>query len=119
MGVEFMGLALAYGTRQDTMLFNIFAGTRQQVRNSQTNTKGLTNQAITHSMIKADDALKNKQYKEAHKFYKYALRLAEMQFGDEDSIVNNLHLLLQGIDEFLNQGHKKQDMVAEAGLKKV
>lgn len=73
----------------------VFANTQQSVRTgTKTSTRNLINQAITHSMIKADDALKNEQYKDAHKFYKYALRLSEMQFGDQDSIVKNLRLLL-------------------------
>ncbi len=107
---------LAYGVRQDNML-KIFAGTNQKMRANQT--KDMLNQAITHSMIKADDALRKEQYKEAHKFYKYALRLSEMQFGDQDSIVKNLRLLLKGIDEFLSRGQKKPQMVAEAGWRRL
>ncbi len=112
-----MSLVLAYGAQQNNML-KIFADTRQGMKKPE-NTKGLINQAITHSMIKADDALKKEQYKDALKFYKYALRLAEMQFGQEDSIVKNLRLLLSGIDEFLNQGQKKPQLVAEAGWKRL
>jgi hypothetical protein len=100
-------------------MLNIFAGTHHKVRTGQSNTKNLINQAITHSMIKADDALKKEQYKDAHKFYKYALRLSEMQFGDQDSIVKNLRLLLKGIDEFLSQGAKKPQMAAEVGWRRI
>lgn len=74
---------------------------------------GSINQMITHSMIKADKALKNRQYRDAHKFYRYALRLSELQFGSEDSIVESLRLLLRGIDEFLSQGAKKPQLAAE------
>lgn len=97
---------------------NIFTGTHNKVRTAQSNTRNLINQAITHSMIKADDALKSERYKDAHKFYKYALRLSEMQFGEQDTVVTNLRLLLRGIDEFLGQGTKKPQM-AEAGWRRV
>jgi hypothetical protein len=98
----------------------VFANTHQSaVRTGQTSTRNMINQAITHSMIKADDALKNEQYKDAHKFYKYALRLSEMQFGDQDSIVKNLRLLLGGIDEFLSQKTKKPQMAAEVGWQRI
>lgn len=112
-----MGMVLMNGARREGM-FNIFAGTSQKLRSNQ-QPKGLINQAITHSMIKADDALKKEQYKDAHKFYKYALRLSEMQFGDQDSIVKNLRLLLKGIEEFIGQGTKKPQMVADAGWRKL
>jgi len=108
---------LVYGARRESML-NIFAGTSHKVGSNQ-QPKGLINQAITHSMIKADDALMKEQYKDAHKFYKYALRLSEMQFGEQDSIVKNLRLLLKGIEEFLGQGPRKPQMVAEAGWRKL
>jgi hypothetical protein len=113
-----MGLKLAIKIGQRNM-GHIFAGTHQNVRTSQASTKNLINQAITHSMIKADDALKKEQYNDAHKFYKYALRLSEMQFGDQDSIVKNLRLLLRGIDEFLSQGAKKSQMTAELGWRRI
>jgi hypothetical protein len=98
----------------------VFASTSQSIRRTgQTSTRNLINQAITHSMIKADDALKNEQYKDAHKFYKYALRLSEMQFGHQDSIVKNLRLLLKGMDDFLNQKTIKPHMATEVGWQRI
>ena len=59
------------------------------------------NQAITRSMIQANDALNRNQIKDAHKFYRYALRLSEMHFGEQDSVVYNLRNLLKALDEWL------------------
>ena len=95
-------------------MFKIFATTRQGIKNGR-DSKDLINQAITHSMLKGDDALKTEHYQDASKFYKYALRLAEMQFGKEDSIAKNLNLLLTRIEERLNQGVKRAKGVAQTG----
>ena len=66
--------------------------TQQQIKVSSPN--NTINQAITRSMIQADDALNNARFSDAHKFYRYALQLSEMQFGEHDSVVNNLRSLL-------------------------
>lgn len=66
------------------------------------------NQAITRSMIQADAALNNAQFSDAHKFYRYALQLSEMHFGEHDSVVSNLRSLLKQLDELLNRGKKSQ-----------
>ena len=109
-----MANVLSHKIGQGNMV-NIFPGTHQNIRSSQTNTRNLINQAITHSMIKADDALKKEQYKDAHKFYKYALRLSEMQFGDQDTIVRNLRVLIKEIDKFLNPSARTPQMATEVG----
>ncbi len=75
--------------------------------------KNLINQAITHSMIKADDALNRAHFSDAHKFYKYALQLSEMQFGKQDSVVNNLRSLLDALDDLLGHGSKAARPVCE------
>ncbi len=98
---------------------HVLAGSHHNVRSAQMSTKSLINQAITHSMIKADDALKKEHYKDAHKFYRYALRLSEMQFGDQDSVVRNLRLLIKGIDDFLSQKPKIPQMAAEVGWQRI
>ena len=64
------------------------------------------NQAITRSMIQADNALNNAQFSDAHKFYRYALQLSEMHFGEHDSVVNNLKSLLKALDELLSHRQK-------------
>ncbi len=92
----------------------VLVGPHQNASTGQMSTKHLINQAITHSIIKADTALKNEHYIDAHKFYKYALRLCEMQFGQQDSMVKNLSLLIKGIDDFLKQGAQKSIMVSES-----
>jgi len=57
-------------------------------------------------MIQADAALNNAQFADAHKFYRYALQLAELHFGEHDSVVSNLKSLLKQLDELLRRGNK-------------
>lgn len=82
-------------------MLNALSLNRSSTLLSHSSEKTLINQAITHSMIKADDALNKAHFKDAHKFYKYALQLSEMQFGKQDSVVNNLRSLLQALDDLL------------------
>jgi hypothetical protein len=57
-------------------------------------------------MIQADAALNNAQFADAQKFYKYALQLSEMHFGEHDSVVGNLKLLLTQLEDLLRRGKK-------------
>lgn len=88
-------------------MLKLFTNNRTQDHINVCTADNVINQAITRSMIQADEALNNARFADAHKFYRYALQLSEMHFGEHDSVVNNLKSLLKALDELLSHKQKK------------
>src|ERR1700733_362429 len=88
-------------------MLKLFTNNRTQDRLKACAPNSAINQAITRSMIQADDALNSARFSDAHKFYRYALQLSELHFGEQDSVVNNLKSLLGQLDDLLARGSKR------------
>jgi hypothetical protein len=88
-------------------MLKLFNNNQTQDRIQANAPSNVINQAITHSMIQGDDALNNSRFADAHRFYRYALQLSEMHFGESDSVVDNLRSLLKALDDILGRGKKR------------
>ena len=88
-------------------LFNNNNRTQERIKACPPN--AAINQAITRSMIQADDALNHARFSDAHKFYRYALQLSELHFGEHDTVVSNLKSLLKQLDDLLANGSKRRE----------
>lgn len=89
-------------------MLKLFIHDKTQDRIEACTPSSAVNQAITHSMIQADAALNKARFSDAQKFYRYALQLSEMHFGENDSVVNNLRSLLKALDALINDSPKTQ-----------
>lgn len=94
-------------------MLKLFNNNQTQDRIQATAPNHAINKAITHSMIQGDDALNNARFADAHKFYRYALQLSEMHFGEGDAVVNSLRSLLKALDDLLGQSKNKVSALVE------